>query len=49
MYIAIGFPDDDLYFYYPALSWSGEYYADSRAWYTGAVERNGDIKITEPY
>ena len=49
MYIAIGFPDDDLYFYYPALSWIGEYYADSRAWYMDAVERKGGIEISEPY
>ena len=49
MYIYLAFPEDDLLFLYPAMKISGAFYSISRAWYFGAVERKGEIFITEPY
>ena len=49
MYMYIAFPDDDLYYTYPAHTQFVEFWAFTRPWYSGAVERNGDIYITEPY
>ena len=50
MYMYIAFPEDDLYYQYPGSGFgSTAFYANSRAWYLGAVERKGEIFITEPY
>ena len=49
MYMYLAFPEDDMYFQYPAFPIEGDFYSNSRAWYLGAEERKGDIFITEPY
>lgn len=49
MYLYIGFPEDDLYLIYPGIEIGPNYYANSRAWWIGAVEKKGEVFITEPY
>jgi len=49
MYMSIAFAEDDLYFIYPGFKINEIYFANSRAWFLGAYERNGDIATSEPY
>ena len=49
MYLYVALPTDDLYLIYPGLKIGDDYYANTRAFYMGAVESKGKVYITEPY
>ena len=48
-YLYVAFPEDGLFYIYPGIYIEGSFFAAARAWYRGAVEREGDIYVTEPY